>query len=94
MDQGQLVIGLVSLIIMVIPAGTLFWKFSRIVFQVEDNRKDINALAEKLNRRLDRIDERFIGNEAKLVNIEVTMGRLEEKMNILLAERKGQKTTV
>jgi peptidoglycan hydrolase CwlO-like protein len=84
MEQGQLIISLISIIIMFIPIGTLLWKFSRIVFQVENNKKDIDNLAQKLNHRVDKIDERFIENEAKLSNIEVTMGRLEEKLNILL----------
>jgi hypothetical protein len=84
MEPGQLVIGLVSIIVMFIPIGGLLWKFSKIVFKVETNEKDINNLAGKLNSRVDKIDERFIENEAKLSNIEITMGRLEEKLNILL----------
>jgi hypothetical protein len=86
MDQGQLVIGLVSIIVMFIPIGGLLWKISKIVFQVEINKKDINNLSEKLNHKVDKIDERFIENEAKLSNIEITMGRLEEKLNILLTK--------
>jgi peptidoglycan hydrolase CwlO-like protein len=69
---------------MFIPIGGLIWKFSKIAFQVETNKKDITGLAEKLNKRVDKIDERFIENEAKLSNIEITMGRLEEKLNLLL----------
>jgi peptidoglycan hydrolase CwlO-like protein len=84
MEQGQLIISLISIIIMFIPIGTLLCKFSKIVFQVDTNKKDIDNLAQKLNSRVDKIDERFIENEAKLSNIEITMGRLEEKMNILL----------
>jgi peptidoglycan hydrolase CwlO-like protein len=71
---------------MFIPIGGLLWKFSKIVFEVESNKKDLNYLAQKLNNRVDKIDERFVENEAKLSNIEVTMGRLEEKINILLAK--------
>jgi hypothetical protein len=88
MDTGQLIISLVSIIVMFIPVGTLLWKFSKIAFQVEDNKKDIDSLSEKLNNRVDKIDERFIENEAKLSNIEITMCRLEEKMNILLSRLK------
>jgi hypothetical protein len=73
---------------MFIPIGTLLWKFSKIVFQVENNKKDIDNLAEKLNSRVDKIDERFIENEAKLSNIEVIIGRLEEKLNILISKLK------
>jgi hypothetical protein len=69
---------------MFIPIGTLLWKFSKIVFKVENNEKSLNNLTQKLNSRVDKIDERFIENEAKLSNIEITMGRLEEKMNLLL----------
>jgi hypothetical protein len=76
---------------MFIPIGGLIWKFSKIAFQVETNRKDITGLAEKLNHRVDKIDERFIENEAKLSNIEVTMVRLEEKMNILLSKMPDKK---
>jgi predicted PurR-regulated permease PerM len=86
MDQGQLIISLVSIIVMFIPIGTLLWKFSKIVFQVENNKKDIDNLAQKLNSRVDKIDERFIENEAKLSNIEIIIGRLEEKLNILLTK--------
>jgi type II secretory pathway component PulC len=86
MELGQLIISLISIIIMFIPIGGLLWKFSKIVFQVENNKKDINNLAEKLNSRVDKIDERFIENEAKLSNIEITMGRLEEKLNMVLAK--------
>jgi hypothetical protein len=71
---------------MFIPVGTLLWKFSKIVFQVENNKKDINNLATKLNNRVDKIDERFIENEAKLSNIEVIIGRLEEKLNLVLTK--------
>jgi uncharacterized coiled-coil protein SlyX len=71
---------------MFIPIGTLLWKFSKIVFKVENNEKSLNNLTEKLNSRVDKIDERFIENEAKLSNIEITMGRLEEKMNLLLTK--------
>jgi hypothetical protein len=85
MDQGQLIISLVSIIVMFIPIGGLLWKISRMVFRVETNEKDINNLAQKLNSK---IDERFIKNEARLSNIEITMGRLEEKLNILLAQMK------
>jgi hypothetical protein len=84
MDQGQLIISLISIIVMFIPIGGLIWKFSKIAFQVETNKKDITGLAEKLNHRVDKIDERFIENEAKLSNIEVIIGRLEEKLNLLL----------
>jgi predicted nucleic acid-binding Zn-ribbon protein len=69
---------------MFIPIGTLLWRFSKIVFEAENNKEDINNLAQKLNSRVDKIDERFIENEAKLSNIEITMGRLEEKLNLLL----------
>jgi peptidoglycan hydrolase CwlO-like protein len=80
MEAGQLIISLISIIVTFIPIGTLLWKFSKIVFQVETNKKDIDNLAQKLNSRVDKIDERFIENEAKLSNIEITMGRLEEKI--------------
>ena len=86
MEQGQLIISLISIIVMFIPIGTLLWKFSKIVFEVETNKKDINNLSEKLNNKVDKIDERFIENEAKLSNIEITMGRLEEKLNMVLAK--------
>jgi hypothetical protein len=88
MDQGQLTISLVSIIVMFLPVGGLLWKISRIVFRVETNEKDINNLAEKLNRLFDKIDERFIEYEARLSNIEITMGRLEEKLNILLRDNR------
>jgi peptidoglycan hydrolase CwlO-like protein len=71
---------------MFIPIGTLLWKFSKIVFQVENNKKDIDNLAQKLNNRVDKIDERFIENEAKLSNIEIIIGRLEEKINMVLTK--------
>jgi predicted nucleic acid-binding Zn-ribbon protein len=86
MEHGQLIISLISIIITFIPVGGLLWKFSKIVFQVENNKKDINNLAQKLNIRVDKIDERFIENEAKLSNIEITMGRLEEKLNLVLTK--------
>jgi hypothetical protein len=86
MEQDQLIISLVSIIVMFIPIGGLLWKLSRIVFQVETNRRDINHLAEKLNDRLDKIEERFIENEARLTNIEITMGRLEGKLNMVLEQ--------
>jgi peptidoglycan hydrolase CwlO-like protein len=76
---------------MFIPIGTLLWKFSKIVFQVENNKKDIDNLAQKLNSRVDKIDERFTENEAKLSNIEVIIGRLEEKLNILLMKVSDRK---
>jgi hypothetical protein len=88
MEPGQLIISLISIIVMFIPIGTLLWKFSRIAFQVENNKKDIDTLAEKLNSRVDKIDERFIENEAKLSNIEIIIGRLEEKLNILISNIK------
>jgi hypothetical protein len=86
MDTGQLIISLISIIVMFIPIGGLIWKFSKTAFQVETNKKDITSLAEKLNKRVDKIDERFIENEAKLSNIEIIMARLEEKMNIILSK--------
>jgi hypothetical protein len=84
MNQGQLIISIISIIVMFIPVGSLLWKVSRVIFRVETNEKDINGLAQKLNNRADKIDERFIENEAKLSNIEITMGRLEEKLNMVL----------
>jgi hypothetical protein len=86
MEPGQLIISLISIIVMFIPIGGLIWKFSKTAFQVETNKKDISGLAEKLNKRVDKIDERFIENEAKLSNIEIIIGRLEEKLNILLTK--------
>jgi hypothetical protein len=91
-EQGQLIIGLISIIIMFITIGGLIWKFSKIAFQVETNKKDITGLADKLNHRVDKIDERFIENEAKLSNIEIIIGRLEEKLNILLLKMPDKKT--
>jgi peptidoglycan hydrolase CwlO-like protein len=88
MEQGQLIIGLISIVIMFIPIGALIVKFSRIAFQVENNKKDIDSLTEKINNRVDKIEERFVENEAKLSNIEITMGRLEEKLNILISKIK------
>jgi hypothetical protein len=76
---------------MFIPIGGLIWKFSKMAFQVDTNKKDITGLAQKLNSRVDKIDERFLENEAKLSNIEITMGRLEEKMNILLMKVSDKK---
>jgi hypothetical protein len=84
MGTGQLIISLVSIIVMFIPIGGLLWKMSKIVFQVELNKKDIDNLSEKLKHQTDKIDNRFIENEAKLTNIEITVNRLEEKLNILL----------
>jgi hypothetical protein len=84
MDTGQLIVGLISVIVMLIPIGGLLWKISKIVFQVEINRKDINNLSQKLIDRVDKIDQRFIENEAKLSNIAITMGRMEEKINVCL----------
>lgn len=86
MELSQLIIGLVSIIVMFIPIGGLIWKLSKVVFRVDINEKDISNFAEKLNHRVDKIDERFIENEAKLSNIEVTMGRLEEKLNLVLTK--------
>jgi hypothetical protein len=86
MTSEQLLFNLISLIIMCIPIGGLIWKFSKIAFQVEINKKDITGLADKLNQRIDKIDERFIENEAKLSNIEVIIGRLEEKVNLVLTK--------
>jgi hypothetical protein len=74
MDQGQLIISLISIVVMFIPIGGLLWKISRIVFRVETNEKDINSLAQKLNSRADKIDNRFVENESKLSNIENIMG--------------------
>jgi hypothetical protein len=91
MEPGQLIISLISIIVMFIPVGGLIWKFSNIAFQVDNNKKDINGLSEKLNHRVDKIDNRFTENEAKLSNIEITMGRLEEKMNILLMKVSDKK---
>jgi hypothetical protein len=88
MNQEQLIISLISIIVMFIPIGGLIWKFSKIAFLGENNKKDIDNLAQKLNSRVDKIDERFIENEAKLSNIEVIIGRLEEKLNILLSKIK------
>jgi hypothetical protein len=87
MNQGQVIASFVSVIVMFIPIGGLLWKFSKIAFRVETNEKDINNLAEKLNRRLDKIDERFTENEARLFCIEITMGRLEEKVNLVLKKK-------
>jgi hypothetical protein len=64
----------------------MLWKFSKIVFRVESNEKSIESLSTKLNVRVDKIDERFIENEAKLSNIEIIMARLEEKINVLLSK--------
>ena len=84
MESGQIIISLITIIVMFIPIGTILWKISRVVFRVENNEKDINNLAGKLNYRVDKIDERFVENEAKLNNIEITMGRIEEKLNLAL----------
>jgi hypothetical protein len=73
---------------MFIPIGGLISKFSKMAFQVENNKKDIDNLAQKLNSRVDKIDERFIENEAKISNIEVIICRLEEILNILLSKIK------
>jgi hypothetical protein len=86
MEPGQIIISLISIIVMFIPIGGLIWKFSKMAFQVDTNKKDITGLAEKLNKRVDKIDERFIENESKLSNMEIIMVRLEEKMNIILSK--------
>jgi hypothetical protein len=91
MEPGQIIISLISIIVMFIPIGGLIWKFSKMAFQVDTNKKDITGLAEKLNKRVDKIDERFIENEAKLSNIEIIIGRLEEKLNLLLMRTNDKK---
>jgi uncharacterized membrane protein len=84
MNQDQLIISLVSIIIMFIPIGKLLWDFSRIVFRVENNKEDINKLAEKIKKHEDNFGERLTENESKLNNITYIMGRLEEKINSIL----------
>jgi hypothetical protein len=86
---GNLIVSLITVIVMFIPIGMIIWRFSKIAFSVEANKSDIEKLSGRINSRVDKIDERFIENEAKLSNIEITMGRLEEKMNLLLTRIKG-----
>jgi hypothetical protein len=84
MDQGQLLIGLISVIIMFIPIGGLLWKISRIVFNVDKNSADIDKLGKMIRDRDDRFDQRLVETESKLSNLEIIMGRMEEKINSIL----------
>jgi hypothetical protein len=86
MTDEQLLFSLISLIIMFIPIGTLLWKFGKIVFQVELNKKDIDGLSKTFNTKVNTIEDRFIENETKLNNIEIVMTRIETKMNLLLSK--------
>jgi predicted PurR-regulated permease PerM len=84
MDQGQLIISLVSIVVMFIPIAALLWKISRIVFRVETNTTDINNLSEKIKKQEDIFNERLNENESKLNNITLIMARMEEKINNIL----------
>jgi hypothetical protein len=75
---------------MFIPIGSILWKFGRIVFQVELNKKDIEGLSKNFNTKVDNIEERFVENEAKLNNIEKVMTRVETKMDLLLSKNGGK----
>jgi hypothetical protein len=69
---------------MFIPIGGLLWKISRIVFTVGENTADIDKLGDMIRKRNDKFDERLIETESKLSNLEVIMGRMEEKINSIL----------
>jgi predicted nucleic acid-binding Zn-ribbon protein len=84
MDQGQLIISLVSIVVMFLPIGILLWKISRIVFKVEVNTKDINLLSERIKKQEDIFNERLNESENKLNNISLIMARMEEKINNIL----------
>jgi hypothetical protein len=84
MTQEQLFFNIMSLVIMFIPIGVLLWKFGRIVFQVEINKKDINGLRQNLDNKINTFENRFIENETKLGNIELIMARVETKLNLIL----------
>jgi hypothetical protein len=86
MTKEQLLFNLLGLIVTFIPIGGLLWKFSRIIFQVELNKKNIDNLGDKLNNNVDGINERFLETETKLNNIELIMARFETKLNLLLSK--------
>jgi hypothetical protein len=69
---------------MFIPIGGLLWKISRIVFTVDKNTADIDKLGTMIRDRNDRFDQRLVENESKLSNLEIIMGRMEEKINSIL----------
>jgi hypothetical protein len=84
MDQGQLVISLISIIVMFFPIGLLLWNFSRIVFRVENNKENIDKLSDRIMKQENNFDQRLTENESRLTNISLIMGRLEEKINNIL----------
>jgi hypothetical protein len=83
LEAKDLLAPLISIIVMFIPIGGLFWKFSRIVFQVEENKKDIDGLGSKMNHFINNQEKRFSELSAQMNDIATLLGRLEERFVIM-----------
>jgi vacuolar-type H+-ATPase subunit I/STV1 len=100
MNQANLLYSLATLIIMLIPLGLLFWRFSRIVFQVELNKENINGMGKKIDEQIRAVNDTISKQEknrseqieelSKNINeIRIMTARIEEKI-ISLNEIRGK----
>jgi peptidoglycan hydrolase CwlO-like protein len=81
MEIGQLVIGLISIIVMFIPIGGLLWKFSKMAFQVDANKRNYeNQTNQILNIRkeLNEIENR---GSVPLMTLNNRVSKLEDRSN-------------
>jgi predicted PurR-regulated permease PerM len=90
-EQANLLYSFVTLIIMLIPLGLLFWRISRIVFQVELNKENINGMGKKIDDQIRSINATINNHEkdiaeridelSKNINeIKIIQARIEEKI--------------
>jgi chromosome segregation ATPase len=85
MEQGQLIVSLVSVIVMFIPIGLILWKIAHIVFKVEKNEKEISTFNTKFNEfvvKRTTIEEKINSIESKgsipVANLEYRVQKLED----------------
>jgi hypothetical protein len=95
---AMLIIPLVGVIGLMTPCYLLFWKVSRIVFQVERSKEDIDNIGKKLNTFIGQ-EEKYYSDFAndvrslteKLIRLEMSISHLDEIMHDIKKELAGAK---
>ena len=80
-EPGDLIMPLIVLIGMLIPAGTILWKFSKIILQVDKNKDDINRIGTKFNDYITNQEKRLTEIASQYMRVSELLARMDERMS-------------
>ena len=83
-EAKDLIVPLISIIVMLIPIGGLFWKIAQIVFRVHENKNDIDNIGKKLNQHIENQEKKLGDLAAVIGHANELVTRMEVRMTTML----------